>query len=70
MFKRKKSSKLKCNLCENTITDSGNNAIVVLSDSVRIEICDECEKLISVISTKYNALHDEMLNDKTKDGGI
>lgn len=62
MFKRNKLKKQKCSICDNLIDVGGDNAIVVLTDNVRIEICDECEKLMEVISTKYNELLEEKLS--------
>lgn len=52
MFKKKK-----CRLCDNDLPKEP--AVIQLENEEQIEICEECEKLLGVISDKYKELMDE-----------
>lgn len=52
---------MKCNVCEaNSLPESP--AKIILDNGEQIEICDECERLLSVINEKMNELLDEPLS--------
>lgn len=49
--------KKKCRLCKNNLPKSP--AVIQLENGETIEICEECERLLTTISEKYEEIMNE-----------